>query len=321
MYEPSEHPFNAFVVKDATTIKEEYGIDLNADIDTDMDMDIDLDLDLGMGSDAEAPATVIADNEVSTQDEVDPTDIDDVVLEYKNMEYPCNTHTLKRGSKVFNNLLQDYEASQSQVNCQQPEVVSVSTFSECESPEVFYATLEVCYSGAWTRENAWELHMSYLSCVKIWLIGHHFGIDAMKDIATAKAASVTETLTQRFIVLSEGQERIDERAHLASLIRAVKLANRHEWHAALWKMLYDAGEAVAPKLVRHTVFQSYVKTPEGEEYARAIRATEQVKPKVTPKAEMGRGRNNGGVTKKRPFRGNRHGRKSFGPNPHVLQWH
>ncbi|KAK7952426.1 uncharacterized protein PG986_008154 [Apiospora aurea] len=318
MYEPSEHPFNAFVVKDAATIMDEYGIDPNDHIDIDIDMD--LDLDLGTDGDAEATATAIVDDEASAQDEVDPTDIDDVVLEYKKMEYPCNTHTLMRGSKVFSNLLQDYEASQSQVNCPQPEVISVSTFSECDSPEVFYATLEVCYSGVWTRENAWELHMSYLSCVKIWLIGHHFGIDAMKDIAAAKAASVTEQLTQHFIALPESQERVDERAHLASLIRAVKLANRHEWHAALWKMLYDAGEAVAPKLVRHTGFQSYVKTPEGEEYARAIRATAN---KVEPTIEMGRGRNNGGVMKKRSFRGNRHGRKSSrpNPNPNRLQWH
>lgn len=63
--------------------------------------------------------------------------------------------------------------------------------------------------------------MSYLSCVKVWLIGHHFGIDAMKDIAVTKAASVTEELTKHFIQLSESHERECERAHLASLTRAV----------------------------------------------------------------------------------------------------
>ena len=182
--------------------------------------------------------------------------------------------------------------------------------------------------------------MSYLSCVKVWLIGHHFGIDAMKDIAATKAASVSAELTKNFVQLSESQERECERAHLASLTRAVstpfdilpftnppplagfctqsksnlvtlcaqvKLANRHEWHAALWKMLYDAGEAVAPKLLCHPSFQSYIKTDEGQDYARAIRASERAKPQV----ETGRGRGNGGVTK-RPARGGRRGRKVFG---------
>ncbi|KAK8083514.1 hypothetical protein PG996_002295 [Apiospora saccharicola] len=280
----------------------------------DLDMDFDIDIDISGDADAHlAPA--VDENEASTLHEDDLTDEDDVCLEYQNIEYPCNTQTLKQGSKVFRDMLQDYETSY-------PEIFTIPTFSECDSPEVFYATLEVCYSGCWTREQAWELHMSYLSCVKIWLIGHHFGIDAMKSIAVTKAASVTDELTQHFIALPESAERECERAHLASLIRAVKLANRNEWHAGLWKMLYDAGEAVAPKLLRHPVFQSYVKTTDGQEYARAIRATDKVK----PKAEMGRGRGYGGVAKRHNKRGGRRGGRKFvtpaaSVAPGQLNWH
>ncbi|KAK8114032.1 uncharacterized protein PG998_001476 [Apiospora kogelbergensis] len=261
-------------------------------------MDIELDMEDGAGT---HPSPIV-ESEASIHEDDELIDIEDVVLEYKGIEYPCNAQTLMQGSKVLSETLQDYDASQFR-----PQVFNVPTFSECGSPEAFYATLEVCYSGSWTREQEWELHMSYLSCVKVWLIGHHFGIDAMKDIAVTKAASVTEELTKHFIQLSESHERECERAHLASLTRAVKLANRHEWHAALWKMLYDAGEAVAPKLLCHPSFQLYIKTDEGQDYARAIRVSDRVK----AKAEAGRGRGNGGVTK-RPARGGRRGRKVFG---------
>ncbi|KAK8032802.1 hypothetical protein PG991_002200 [Apiospora marii] len=292
MWSIEDHPINRLGANKTSD-------DLIIDLDLDLDMDIDMDID-GHADAHLAPAVV--ENEASTPDEYELTDMDDVCLEYKSKEYPCNAQTLMQGSKVFSDLLHDYDTSK-------PEIFTIPTFSECDTPEVFYATLEVCYSGCWTREQAWELHMSYLSCAKIWLIGHHFGIDAMKTIAVTKAASVTEELTKCFIELPESLERECERAHLASLIRAVKLANRHEWHAGLWKMLYDAGEAVAPKLRCHPVFQSYVQTTDGQEYARAIRATEKAK----PKAEMGRGRGNGGVAKRPNKRGGRRGRKFASP--------
>lgn len=202
MYSIDEHPINRLGQRQAS---DDLIIDIDLDIDINMDMDGDADAHL-------APAVV--ENEASQVHEDDLTHMDDVCLEYQNREYPCNAHILMQGSKFFSDLLKDYEISQ-------PEIFTIPTLSECDTPEVFYATLEVCYSGCWTLEQAWELHMSYLSCVKIWLIGHHFGIDAMKTIAATKAASVTGELTKLFIALPESLERECERAHLASLIRAV----------------------------------------------------------------------------------------------------
>ncbi|KAK6842659.1 hypothetical protein PG987_003519 [Apiospora arundinis] len=309
MYDINEHPFNSFACQDADMPSDELDLNVPSDkLDLDIDMNVDIEMDMNVG--AEAQPSPIAESAPSVHDEDDLIDIEDVLIEYKGIEYPCNTQTLMQGSEVFSAILQGYEASQSH-----PEVISVPTFSECDTPEIFYATLEVCYSGSWTLKEAWELHTSYLTCVKLWLIGHHFGIDAMKNIAVTKAASVTEKLTKHFIQLSEGQERECERAHLSSLIRAVKLANRHEWHAALWKMLYDAGEAVVLKLQYHTLFQTYIRTEEGQDYARAIGASDKPKPKV----EAGRGKGNGGVTK-RYTRGGRRGRKPFG-HDQQLQWH
>ena len=116
---------------------------------------------------------------------------------------------------------------------------------------------------AWIRENAWELHMSYLTTVKIWLMGDHWDIPAMKEIAEQKMATVTEGLRR-----SRGRDT--ELIHLASFVRAVKITHRHGWHARLWKLLYDYGAELAPRLEPHPVFRVFVESKAGADFARAI---------------------------------------------------
>lgn len=60
-------------------------------------------------------------------------------------------------------------------------------------------------------------------------------------------------------------------AHLASLVRALRLADRHPWHSRLWKLLYDAGDRLAPRLRHAPVFTDYVRDRRaGADFARAI---------------------------------------------------
>ena len=105
--------------------------------------------------------------------------------------------------------------------------------------------------------------MSYLTAVKIWLMGDHWDIPVMKEIAERKMATVTEGLRK-------ARGRDPEPAHLASYVRAVKIAHRHGWHARLWKLLYDYGAELAPRLEPHPVFRVFVESQAGADFARAI---------------------------------------------------
>lgn len=116
---------------------------------------------------------------------------------------------------------------------------------------------------AWILENFWELRMSYLSAVKIWLMGDHWDIPVMKDIAEKKMATVTEDL-------KKSHSRDMDLLHLASFVRAVRIAHRHGWHARLWKLLYDYGAELAPRLEFHPVFRVFVESRPGADFARAI---------------------------------------------------
>lgn len=123
----------------------------------------------------------------------------------------------------------------------------------------------------WTREQAWELTLSYLTCVKLWLIGDHWDINTMKTIALDKMSSITQGLkkTPSHILNSSNGEK--EGAHLASFIRALNLANKHPWHAKLWKELYDSGTELAPKLKMLPGFAYYVRNKkDGADFAQAI---------------------------------------------------
>lgn len=102
MFEVSQQPFDAAVCQDAAVASDE----LNFDIDFDIDM----------GGCTETHPSPIAESEASINDEDEFIDIEDVVLEYKGVKYPCNTQTLMQGSKVFSATLQDYEASQFHVS-------------------------------------------------------------------------------------------------------------------------------------------------------------------------------------------------------------
>lgn len=153
----SQHPFDTVVLRDAALASGE----LDLDIDIDLNMDIELDMEDGAGT---HPSPIV-ESEASIHEDDELIDIEDVVLEYKGIEYPCNAQTLMQGSKVLSETLQDYDASQFRVSntsrhpflgiylgiltelIRQPQVFNVPTFSECGSPEAFYATLEVCYSG------------------------------------------------------------------------------------------------------------------------------------------------------------------------------
>lgn len=105
--------------------------------------------------------------------------------------------------------------------------------------------------------------MSYLSAVKIWLMGDHWDIPVMKEMAGQKMATVTECLRRP-------HSRDIELLHMASFVRAVKIAHRHGWHARLWKLLYDYGAELAPRLEFHPVFCVFVESKAGADFARAI---------------------------------------------------
>jgi hypothetical protein len=113
--------------------------------------------------------------------------------------------------------------------------------------------------------------MSYLTYVKIWLIGDHWDIKNMRTIATDNMAAITQQIMEIPTCLLNSTNRSLENAHLASFVRAVKLANKHDWHARLWKELYDIGSTIAPKLQMSNVFKYYVEgKQDGADFARAI---------------------------------------------------
>lgn len=203
-------------------------------------------------------------------------------------EFPCNGGILLH---EFGNFKLGMEGH----NYTTPEEPAcfVVPFKEFDSPEVFYATLESMYNGTWIRDQALELQFSYTICVKIWLIGNFYDIDAMRSIAMNSTFKLTKSIMKTDKAWPINKERqmtknarmakkaknkakamVVEKtkdAHLISFVRAVKLAQKYKWHHKLWKELYDCGADLALKLRNAPAFKHWVKeSQDGADFARAV---------------------------------------------------
>lgn len=62
-----------------------------------------------------------------------------------------------------------------------------------------------------------------------------------------------------------------QHVHMMSFVQALRLASRRDWHAKLWRELYNCGEDMAPKLRQSPNFRVWVAGfQDGKDFARAI---------------------------------------------------
>jgi hypothetical protein len=112
--------------------------------------------------------------------------------------------------------------------------------------------------------------------VKLWLMSQHWDVRACKTLAAEAIAHTTARImgndpSGHGTAAKSPPPPPPPQQHLAFFVRALKLANRHPWHSRLWKLLYDAGDALAPRLRRAGPFVEYVRAHrDGADFARAV---------------------------------------------------
>ncbi|CAJ2501030.1 Uu.00g038830.m01.CDS01 [Anthostomella pinea] len=235
------------------------------------EMDIEMDLDLDV--DREAPATeqaadIIANTDDAAYAEATVAPTEDVMVEYMGTAWPCNSAILRRECGSLRTSLESMDLTLSESG-ELPWII-LDRFSECDSPEVFYSVLDAMYTDHWTCSQTWELESSYLTSVKLYLIGMHWDILALRQIALNDIFALTSKLNEKNNK-NKTEQRKNRDMHLMSFVRAVRLALKHDWHAKLWRELYQSGEDLKAKLVVHPGFMRWVKSEQaGKDYARAI---------------------------------------------------